>query len=170
MISCNSSVRAFPWTDTMTFKLLNNIDISDGGATRRIALYEGDLTAIPPEHRADILVVSAFPHDYSPTPTSLIGALNRAGLSVAALAANKAHDLRATSAFWISQPLGASAPVKNIGQVACFEPAVRGSPPSVVGTCFAGCFHSSMTGGTTLWRCAYSRVGTRAGRLRSCCA
>jgi hypothetical protein len=126
--------------DTMTFKLLNNIDISDGGTTRRIALYEGDLTAIPPEHRADILVVSAFPHDYCATPTSLIGALDRVGLSVADLAANKAHDLRATSAFWISQPLGASAPVKNIGQVACFEPAVRGSPPSVVGDLFRGLF------------------------------
>ena len=112
----------------MTLRLLNSIDISDGAITRHIALYDGDLTAIPPEHRADILVVSAFPDDYLPTRTSVIGALYRKGLSVGVLATSKAHDLRATSAFWISQPLSESEPVKNIGQIACFEPAVLGSP------------------------------------------
>ena len=47
----------------MTFKLLDSIDVSDGATTRRISLYEGDLTAIPQAHRADILIVSAFPDD-----------------------------------------------------------------------------------------------------------
>ncbi|MGO9432176.1 toll/interleukin-1 receptor domain-containing protein [Rhodoblastus sp.] len=124
----------------MTFTLKNSIDISDGAVTRRIALYEGDLTAIPREHRSDFLVISAFPDDYLPTGTSVIGALHRKGLSVKLLAANKAHDLRATSAFWISQPLSASAPHMNIGQIACFEPSVLGSPPTVVGDLFRGLF------------------------------
>jgi hypothetical protein len=89
----------------MTFKLLDSIDISDGQITRRIALYEGDLTAIPKEHRADILVISAFPEDYHPSRSSLIGALERNGLSVNQLATTKAHDLRTACAFWIFNPI-----------------------------------------------------------------
>jgi hypothetical protein len=124
----------------MTFRLLDSIDISDGSTIRRIALYEGELTAIPEEHRADILIVSAFPNDYIPTPTSLIGGLERNGLSVGRLAANKAHDLRTTCAFWISNPIAGPAARLNIGQIACFEPHVLGSPPTVVGNLFRGLF------------------------------
>jgi hypothetical protein len=124
----------------VTFKLLEKIDISDGAIIRRIALYEGELAAIPSEHRADILIVSAFPNDYSPSATSLIGALGRNGLSISQLAAAKAHDLRPTSAFWISLPITGPAEVLNIGQVACFEPRVLGSPPTVVGNLFRGLF------------------------------
>jgi hypothetical protein len=113
----------------MTFKLLEHIDISDGSMTRRIALYEGDLSAIPKEHHSDILIVSAFPNDYFPTQTSLIGALDRKGISVSRLALKKAHDLRSTSAFWISHPLEGAPTSMNIGRIACFEPTVRGAPP-----------------------------------------
>lgn len=45
----------------MTFRLVDCVDIADGSTIRRIALYEGELTDIPRHHRADILVVSAFP-------------------------------------------------------------------------------------------------------------
>lgn len=124
----------------MSFRLLNSIDISDGPVTRRITLYEGELTAIPAEHRADILIVSAFPNDYIPTSSSLIGALQRKGLSVAQLAAAKAYDLRTTSAFWLSHPIGGAAAAMNIGQIACFEPQVRGAPPALVGDLFRGLF------------------------------
>jgi hypothetical protein len=106
----------------MAFRLLDKIDVCDGPTIRRIGLYEGDLAAIPPEHHVDILVVSAFPNDYLPTPTSLIGALSERGLSVGNLAADKLHDLRETSAFWISQPIVGPAARLNIRQVACFEP------------------------------------------------
>ncbi|ODR96759.1 hypothetical protein AUC69_14335 [Methyloceanibacter superfactus] len=124
----------------MTFKLLDKIDVADGATTRRIALYEGDLTALPPEQRADILIVSAFPDDYSPKTTTLIGALQGRGLSVAELAANKLYDLRATSAFWLSRPLGPAFDGMNIGQVACFETHELGAPPAVVGDLFRGLF------------------------------
>ena len=126
--------------NSLSFKLLNSVDISDGRSLRRIALYEGDLTAIPSEHRADILVVSAFPNDYIPTPSSLIGALERCGLSVGRLASAKAYDLRSTCAFWISQPIAGRAAKMNIAQVACFEPGIRGEPPAIVGDLFRGLF------------------------------
>jgi TIR domain len=125
---------------TMSFRLLDRIEIPDGAIIRRIALYEGSLTALPKEHSADILVVSAFPNDYTPTETSLIGSLYAHGLSVRLLAETKAHDLRATCAFWISNPIKGPAASLNIRQIACFEPDVLGSPPAVVGNLFRGLF------------------------------
>jgi hypothetical protein len=124
----------------LRFELLDKIDIADQTTTRRIALYKGDLSAIPVEHHVDILIVSAFPNDYQPTPNSLIGALERNGLSLGELARVKLHDLRDTCAFWISQPIVGSAVRLNIGQIACFEPEVLGSPPGLVGDLFRGLF------------------------------
>ena len=124
----------------MTFRLLESIDISDGATIRKIALYEGDLTAIPGDHRTDILIVSAFPNDYTPSRTSLIGSLEKRGLSIGQLAAAKAYDLRTTSAFWLSNAITGPAAGMNIGHVACFEPRVLGSPPTVVGNLFRGLF------------------------------
>ena len=45
----------------MSFTLLDHIDIPDGSLVRRVALYEGDLTAIPKEHSADTLVICKRP-------------------------------------------------------------------------------------------------------------
>jgi hypothetical protein len=84
--------------------------------------------------------VSAFPDDYDPTPTSLIGALNRQGLSISELARDKLHDLRKTCAFWISKPIDGPSARWNIGQIACFEPQMLGSPPTLVGDLFRGLF------------------------------
>ena len=124
----------------MTFALIDSIDILDGSTTRRIALYEGDLTAIPKEHRADILVVSAFPDNYVPTSTSLIGSLYRRGLSVDELSKVKANDLRATCSFWLSNPIDGAAAALNVGRIACFEPLMLGSATSIVGDLFRGLF------------------------------
>ena len=42
----------------------------------------GDITELVHLDEIDVLVVSAFPDDYRPTPSSVIGALHRKGLDV----------------------------------------------------------------------------------------
>ena len=64
-------------------ELLSQITISRPEGDASIQLLYGDLTAIPSELAVDILAVSAFRGDYLPVPDTLIGALYRAGLSVA---------------------------------------------------------------------------------------
>ncbi len=62
-------------------KLIDRITVRHGDKLHHIELRVGDLTDIPPEHALDALVVSAFPNDYSPTGSSLIGALHSRGAS-----------------------------------------------------------------------------------------
>ena len=121
-------------------KLISKIDVRGGDEVRRIGLYHGDLTKQSPEHAVDILIVSAFPDDYTPTHGSLIGALDQGGLSISALSMNKAFDLRSTSGFWLSQPLRGQNGSLNIGRVLCFEPSIIGTPPDTVGELFRGLF------------------------------
>lgn len=122
----------------MSFRLLSQTKVQDQGTTRTISLYEGDLTMIPPEHALDLLVISAFRDDYIPTPNSLIGALDRRGISVMDLARNKAHDLRRQCAFWLSHPIAHGG--YNIGRIACFESQLMGEPTALVGDLFRGLF------------------------------
>lgn len=112
-------------------QLLETIVVSS--SERRIGVYHGDLTRIPPDETVDLLVVSAFPNDYSPTSTSVIGALDLVGISVAELARDKAEDLRDEYGCWLSKPIPDG---HGFRQVLCFEPALRGSPPEVVGDIF----------------------------------
>jgi TIR domain len=116
-------------------ELLETLLVKAGVHERRICLYHGDLACIPAEEAVDLLIVSASPGDYLPTPTSLIGALQRAGVSVAELSRNKAEDLREQYGCWLSAPL---SPRDSSGfrQILCFEPASRGRPPEVVGDVF----------------------------------
>jgi len=74
-------------------QLLETIEIR-GSHPGRIELSQGDLTDLSSRQRADLLLVSAFPDDYEPTPGSLIGALHGKGLSVKKLARHKDIDLR----------------------------------------------------------------------------
>jgi hypothetical protein len=54
-------------------KLLDSIRIQ-GNGDKRVELYEGDLTEVDQADEFDLLVISAFPNDYIPTSSSLIGA------------------------------------------------------------------------------------------------
>lgn len=98
----------------------------------RVELLHGDLTDIPPEFRVDLLVVSAFPNNYAPVPGTLIAALERKGLSVGALAADKDEDLRESFSCWLSKEFRPPDPGLGFRRVLCFEPASRGNPPETV--------------------------------------
>ncbi|MFO1321834.1 MAG: toll/interleukin-1 receptor domain-containing protein [Burkholderiales bacterium] len=116
-------------------RLLDRIDVR-GAHARRIELLQGDMTALAPGEGFDLLVVSAFPGDYTPTPGSLIGALQRKGLSVQALSQDMAVDLRDAYASWVSNAFDMPDADLRFHRVLCFEPRERGRPPERVGDIF----------------------------------
>lgn len=116
-------------------KLLDTIRIQ-GNGDKRVELYAGDLTEVGQADEFDLLVISAFPNDYIPTSTSLIGALNRKGLSVGKLASDKDIDLREAFSCWLSKDLQPEHYGLVFTRILCFEPQTRGRPPEVVGDIF----------------------------------
>ena len=77
--------------------LLDSLTVLSPNARQTIELYHGDLTDMPPEHAVDVVIVSAYPGVYTPSRTSVMGALHKKGISVDALSLKKAVDL--TQAF-----------------------------------------------------------------------
>ncbi|MEO6233100.1 MAG: toll/interleukin-1 receptor domain-containing protein [Ferruginibacter sp.] len=108
-------------------KLLSQLTISRSGeADALIQLLQGDLAEMPAEHKTDILVVSAFPGSYQPIEGTLIGALDKRGLSVETLSKDKDADLREQLSCWLSKPLSKEAQAKfNFRRIICFEPGVK---------------------------------------------
>ena len=122
-------------------QMIDRLTTSDGTRTRTVSLWHGNPADIDHDNPVDLIIVSAFPNDYIPTPISIIGALDRRGLSVAQLATHKAADLRETTGFWLSEPLPANASQVGVSRILCFEPHFLGdSPTAVVGTLFRGLF------------------------------
>lgn len=117
-------------------ELLESIVIEHKSGNKYIKLYHGDLTAIPKNEAVDLLVISAFPNNYIPTSTSLIGALHDKGLSVAQLAQEKEADLRSAFSCWLSKDLNNTDPGLQFKKILCFEPLVRGQAAEVVGDIF----------------------------------
>jgi hypothetical protein len=114
--------------------LIDTITVRYQGNDRLVMLFAGDLTRLPEREAVDALIVSAFPNDYTPTSTSLIGALARAGVSVAKLAQDKEVDLRKFSSCWLSRPI--RQPDIHFRRILCFEPGHLGRAPEVVGDIF----------------------------------
>ena len=112
---------------------LGRIDVVSGDATRSIELYEGDLSALPHDHKVDVLVVSAFSNNYLETSGSVIGALNRRGISVRDMATEKAMDLRSERSCWLSSPV---ADEPGFRHLLCFEPLRSNLAPEVVDDIF----------------------------------
>src|SRR5262245_27184732 len=105
-------------------QLIDTIAVRYQGNEKVVMLFVGDLTALPKHEAVDILIVSALPDDYSPTETSLSGALHRAGVSVAKLAEDKEVDLRRFSSCWLSRPI--QRPKLHFQRILCFEPRYHG--------------------------------------------
>jgi hypothetical protein len=116
--------------------LLDNMNVQSNGQTRRIELHQGDLTDLSAGDAVDLLVLSAFPDDYAPTQTSLIGALDDKGLSVYDLAQRKSVDLRQAFSCWISNQFEPPNPGIQFDRILCFEPRVRGGAQDFVGDIF----------------------------------
>jgi hypothetical protein len=114
--------------------LIDTITVRHQGNDRFVMLFVGDLASIPKWESVDVLIVSAFPDDYLPTRTSLIGALARVGVSVADLAQDKEVDLRQFSSCWLSRRI--ERPGVHFHRLLCFEPWHRGKAPEVVGDIF----------------------------------
>jgi len=119
-------------------QLQSQITIHRPNGDALVQLLHGDLSAIPEEHETDILVISAFPGDYTPLEGSLMGALFDKGLNVAELALSKAVDLRAQLHCWLSHVLSKKMQDKlNVKRLLCFEPGNRlADPEQVVGNIF----------------------------------
>jgi hypothetical protein len=119
-------------------RLLSEITIKGPLHNSSIQLLVGDLTAIPKEHNADILVVSAFPNDYTPLPGSLMCALHDKGIDVGELARDKAVNLVQELGCWLSRPLSKAQQEQfNFKQILCFEPSREaGEPEAIVGNIF----------------------------------
>lgn len=116
--------------------LLDSIVVPCGSGSARIELHHGDLTDMEPADVVDVLVVSAFPGDYSPTPHSLIGALHAKDVSLEQLAQNPAVDLRSAFSCWLSEPITAAHPGLCFQRILCFESLKSGSPGSYIGDIF----------------------------------
>ncbi len=119
-------------------ELLSQITIHRENDDAAIQLLHGDLTAIPPEHAADILVVSAYPYSYEPVPKTLMAALFNKGIDVGMMAKNKEIDLRAQLGCWLSKPVNREQQEKfNFKQILCFEPGAKvHEDKAVVGNIF----------------------------------
>ncbi|XP_022091421.1 uncharacterized protein LOC110979700 [Acanthaster planci] len=90
-----------------------------------IQLCLGDITKLKHKDKVDVILISAFQGDYSPTPTSVIGALLRnLEINVQTLARDKEEDLRKLYSCWWSRPLPADKPYNRL---LCFETKVFGS-------------------------------------------
>jgi len=124
---------------------------------RGIDLTVGDLSALPADHAVDAIVVSAFPDNYLPTSRTVIGALERKGISLSRLAQNRAVDLRQFSSCWLSHAI--DQPEFNFKRVLCFEPAMRNSPTELVGDIFRSVIPFT-AGNDTITRLAMPLVGS----------
>ncbi len=116
--------------------VLDELQLDCGGTPRRIQVCQGDLATGGDVEPVDLLFVSAFPGDYAPTPGSLIGALDRAGVSLRELARHKARDLRESCGCWLSGPLDEDAVALGFRRILCFEPTSSGTPAEVVADVF----------------------------------
>jgi len=116
-------------------QLIDTISVRHQNQDRHVELFVGSISALPPEQAVDVLVVSALPDDYRPTRTSLIGALDAAGVSVAKLSVDKEVDLRKFSSCWLSRRIEMEG--VHFRRIRCFEPRFRSEKPEeVVGDIF----------------------------------
>jgi len=79
---------------------LNFVQVDTKTGIKEFELIQGDITALPFE--VDLLSVSAYKNDFSPTSRSVIGHLFRKGINVEQLSKNPYLDFRDSLGVWVS--------------------------------------------------------------------
>jgi hypothetical protein len=103
-------------------ELLSQLTVHRTSGDAIIQLLLGDITALPEEYAVDLLVVSAFPGDYTPVDGTIIGSLHRKGISVASLADHKEADLTTQLGCWLSAPVDQDLQYQlHFERILCFE-------------------------------------------------
>lgn len=98
-------------------RYLNRKTVSTPYGDRYISIYVHDVADL--DEPIDIMTISAFYQDYLPLPGTMIGALERIGLSVEKLAQSPEIDLRKLCNVWLSNEItDRSIP---IGRIGCIE-------------------------------------------------
>ena len=85
-------------------QLLTAVGFDSPHGYKRVEVRCGDLTKMSLKY--DLLVISTFPRDYQPTPTSLVGALeNNLDFSLLEHSENPYLDFRDSLSIWVTQPV-----------------------------------------------------------------
>lgn len=114
-------------------ELLSEIKINRSSGDAVLQLFHGDMSAIPPEHAVDIMIVSAYPNNYDPLPGTLIGALYNKGLNFANLAQHKQVDLTTQLGCCLSYELPVQLQQQfNTKRFVSFEPRILSHKPEEV--------------------------------------
>lgn len=80
---------------------INFVQTETPTGLKEFELYKGDITDLPFE--VDLLCVSAFKDDYTPTENSIIGQLYKKGIDLSIMALNPSIDLRENLGVWVSK-------------------------------------------------------------------
>jgi hypothetical protein len=115
------------------FRVVDTIMVRKDSRTAEIQLCVGDLSELPPEHAVDVLVVSAYRNEYAPMPGSLIGSLDRKGVSLDHLAKARQVDLRDAFSCWLSREITDRRRGIEFRRVLCFEPSKEANASELVG-------------------------------------
>jgi TIR domain len=106
------------------------------GQERVLEICVGDITHT--DGPVDLLCLSAFPGDYTPTPSSVVGSLHARGIDVRSLAATRDGQALLNRHCWVSSDL--QHPIRRL---LCFEHlrnarthSVAGGAPGLVGDVF----------------------------------
>jgi hypothetical protein len=126
-----------PAMSTTAFTVVHTTRLhSQAGDQHQLQLCVGDITHT--DAPVDLLCLSAFPNDYTPTPTSVVGALARRGISVGTLAAQREGRNLFNRHCWISPRID-----HDIRRLLCFEhlrsarlATVQQGAPALVGDVF----------------------------------
>lgn len=114
-------------------QLLSQLEVPNANGVALIQLLHGDLSALPPEHAVDVMVVSAYPGDYQPIPGTLVGSLFERGLNMYEVAEHKDIDLTTQLGCWLSQQLPSFLQHRfNTKRILSFEPRILSDKPEEV--------------------------------------